>query len=327
MEQQEEDYATLRQILENLIALSFDQEKVMKDFRSVNQRDPKFIELSREQLKLKDDAKVVEDSLRALAKRVFQIESFITRELADMNDHMDRATDNIKKKNMGDAATKQQMAMTSMNNLALMLNDVLQQMQQNMGQGMEGNQMCNKPGGAPSLGEMQKKLNQQIQELKKSGKSGKGMSQELAKLAAQQEAIRRALQKQMKEGKDGKDGKKNGKNDGGNQGDGGNLSKMIEQMEKTEEELVNKKLTQEMINRQQELLTRLLESEKAQRERGLDEQREAEQVKEKRSSVPPEFAEYLRLKQKQIELLQTVPLNLNPFYKKAVSDYFKNVKN
>ncbi len=324
-EQAEEDYDALRQILDNLLTLSFDQERVMRDFRAVSQRDPKFLDLSREQLKLKDDAKVVEDSLRALADRVFQIQSFVTRELADMNDGMDKASDAIKKRRMDIAAVKQQSAMTSMNNLALMLNDVLQQMQQSMAQGMSGNQMCKKPGGKPSLSQMQQQLNKQIQDLKKSGKSGKGLSEELAKIAAQQEAVRRALQQQMKAGKQ-KGDKQGNQNDGGNQGDGGNLSKMIEQMEKSEEDLVNKKVTQELINRQQEILTRLLESEKAQRERGLDEEREAEQVKEKRTTVPPEFAEYLKAKQKQIELLQTVPLNLNPFYKKAVSDYFQKVK-
>jgi hypothetical protein len=260
-----------------------------------------------------------------LADRVFQIQSFVTRELADMNDGMDKASDAIKKRRMDIAAVKQQSAMTSMNNLALMLNDVLQQMQQSMAQGMSGNQMCKKPGGKPSLSQMQQQLNKQIQDLKKSGKSGKGLSEELAKIAAQQEAVRRALQQQMKAGKQ-KGDKQGNQNDGGNQGDVGNLSKMIEQMEKSEEDLVNKKVTQELINRQQEILTRLLESEKAQRERGLDEEREAEQVKEKRTTVPPEFAEYLKAKQKQIELLQTVPLNLNPFYKKAVSDYFQKVK-
>jgi hypothetical protein len=325
MEQQEEDYDALRQILDNLLTLSFDQERIMKEINALDKRDPKFLELGREQLKLKDDAKVIEDSLRALAQRVFQIQSFITRELSEMNDGIDKAIDALKSRNYNYLAVKQQTAMTSMNNLALMLNDVLQQMQQSMAQGMSGSQMCKKPGGSPSLSQMQKQLNQQIQDLKKSGKTGRGLSEELAKIAAQHEAIRRALQQQMKEGKE-KGNQKGNKNDGGMQGDGGNLSKMLEQMEKTEEDLVNKRVTEELIKRQQEILTRLLESEKAQRERGLDEQREAEQVKQKRTSMPPEFSEYLKAKQKQIELLQTVPLNLNPFYKKAVSDYFQKVK-
>lgn len=87
------------------------------------------------------------------------------------------------------------------------------------------------------------------------------MSEGLAKLAAQQEALRRELQKAAdKMNKDGK------------QGNGG-LSKLAEEMEKTENDLVNKMITQETLRRQQEILTRLLEAEKAERERELDKKR------------------------------------------------------
>jgi hypothetical protein len=66
----------LRDILENLIQLSFDQERVMKDFKAVSLQDPRFVKLAQDQLKLQDDAKIIEDSLYALANRVLQIQSF-----------------------------------------------------------------------------------------------------------------------------------------------------------------------------------------------------------------------------------------------------------
>ena len=80
----EENIDDLRQIMENLVKLSFDQEKLMKDFRNIRVGDPRFVKLGQTQLKLKDDAKVVEDSLYALANRVFQIKSFVTREVGLM---------------------------------------------------------------------------------------------------------------------------------------------------------------------------------------------------------------------------------------------------
>ncbi|HEY8401577.1 MAG TPA: hypothetical protein VIK89_09965, partial [Cytophagaceae bacterium] len=72
MEQAQENMDDLRDILENLITLSFEQEELMKEFRKVNQTDPRFVTLSQKQLKLKDDSQIIEDSLMALAKRVFQ---------------------------------------------------------------------------------------------------------------------------------------------------------------------------------------------------------------------------------------------------------------
>ncbi|MDQ4140347.1 MAG: DUF4175 family protein, partial [Bacteroidota bacterium] len=81
MEEAQQNLDHLRDILNNLIKLSFDQEELMKSFRSVSQSDPRFISLGQQQLKLKDDAKIIEDSLYSLAKKVFQIQSFVTREV------------------------------------------------------------------------------------------------------------------------------------------------------------------------------------------------------------------------------------------------------
>ena len=85
-------------------------------------------------------------------------------------------------------------------------------------------------------------------------------------------------------------------------------------MEQSEKELVNKNLTQETIKRQQDILSKLLESEKAVRERELDEKREAEKAKELKNEVPPSFEKYLKAKEKQIDLLKTVPPSLSPYY-------------
>ena len=357
MEQAQEDYDDLRQLLENLLKLSFEQEEIMNGFNEIDQRDPKYITLSQDQLKLKDDAEIVEDSLRALAKRVMQIETFVMRELTDMNDYMDQVTQEVKdRKNPRLLAGRQQSVMTSINNLALMLNDVLEQMQQSMSSMGMGKPKPSNQSGSPSMSEMQQSINQQIENLKKSGKSGRQLSEGLAKIAAEQEALRRALQKAMqqgkgKEGKDGKEGKgkdgkegkdgqqgqngmqdgqgeggENGEGDGGSQGNGGNMSKMIKDMEKTEEDLVNKRLTQELIERQKQIMTRLLQSEKAERERDLDEKREAEQAKVNKRRVPPQFEEYFKQKEQQIELLKTIPPALSPYYKQQVNEYFKKLE-
>jgi len=145
----------------------------------------------------------------------------------------------------------------------------------------------------------------------KPGMGGTGMSQELAKLAAQQAAIRQELQKMADQiNKDGKGA--------------GNLGKLADKMEQTETDLVNKMLSQETIMRQQEILTRLLESEKAEKEREMDEKRQSNEAKNENFSNPNEFLEYNTLKQKETELLKTVPPSLNSFFKAKVNQYFNN---
>ena len=140
------------------------------------------------------------------------------------------------------------------------------------------------------------------------------MSEELARMAAQQEALRNELQKlSNQENKDGK-------------GTLGDLEKVAKQMEETEKDIVNRRITQETIRRQEEILTRLLESEKAEREREQDERRESNESKEAIFRNPGQFEEFKRLKMKEIELLQTVPPGMNSFYKNLVNSYFQTLE-
>lgn len=313
----QENLDDLRQIQKNLIKLSFDQEELLKEFRKINQSDPRFVELSQEQLKLRDNAKIIEDSLLSLAKRVFQIESFVTREVNQMKKSIEESLDALKERHHGQALNKQQYSMTAMNNLALLLDDVLEQMQQQMADAM-GNPSSGKgkkkgKSKGPSLGDLQKELNQKISDLKNSGKSGRELSEELSKLASEQEKIRRELQEMEKLL---------------NQENGGNGNKIkdaIRKMEETELDLVNKQITEETIKRQKEIITRLLDAEKSLREDKLDEKREGEKAKQLEREVPKEFQEYIKAKEKEIELLKTVPPKLNPYYKKEVNEYFKRV--
>ncbi|WP_221395072.1 DUF4175 family protein [Dyadobacter sp. NIV53] len=316
MEQMQEDLDALRDILENLITLSFDQESLMKDFRGVNLQDPRFIKLGQQQLKLKDDAKVVEDSLYALANRVVQIQSFITRELNDMKSYMDESVKGIKDRQINVATAKQQFAMTSMNNLALMLSDVFKQMQEQMAMAMPGSGKGKKgkqKGEQQGMGEMQEKLNGQMKQLGQ-GKEGQGNnSEQLARMAAEQAAIRKMIQDLMESQKGTKVGQQFSKE----------LQDITEKMDETETDLVNKRITPELIKRNQEITTRLLESEKAMKEQDEDEQRKAQAAKQTPRQPPAAFEKYVREKEKQTELLRTIPPTFSPFYKREVDTYFR----
>ena len=80
----------------------------------------------------------------------------------------------------------------------------------------------------------------------------------------------------------------------------------------------------EMIKRNQEIMIKLLESEKAERERDKDNKRRSEEAKEWELSNPSEYFEYQKKKESELELLKTVPLNLKPYYKNKVNEYFIN---
>jgi len=329
-EQMEEDMKAIRQLLENLVALSIDQERVMDEIVETNINNPKYKKLVQEQHKIRDDSQMVEDSIVALSKRIFQIETFVTKELADIKKNMGNALESLEDRKVAAGSVNQQFIMTSFNNLALMFNESLEQMQQQMSSGMPGSQNCNKPGGSGKPGmsglrkaqeEMNKQLQSMMEQMKKGEKPGQGqpgeggqpMSKEIAKMAQKQAAIRDAMQKMNQQ--DNKDGK----------GSLGDLEKLAEEMEKTEEDIVNKQLTRQMMARQQEILTNLLKAEEAERQREMSEEREAETAQEKEKVIPPEIEEYLKKREAEVELYKTVPPALKPFYRDLVERYFNEI--
>lgn len=323
-EENEEDMNALRALLENLLRLSFNQEQVMQSLKTIDINNPQFLKLSQEQQKLKDDAKIIEDSLFALSKRVIQIQSKVNQEISLINQNMDVSLDNLEDRFVPQARSRQQYVMTSVNNLTLLLSEALNQMMQQSQK--ESNGSCKKPGkkkgnSMAEVRKMQEELNKNMKKAKegmkpgqnKKGSQGNPMSEQLAKMAAQQEFIRNELNKINQE-----ENKKGGK-------PLGNLEDIARQMEQTEKDIVNRMISEETLKRQQEITTRLLESEKAQRERDQDEQRKSEEAKNSFQRNPNSFEEYKKLKLKEMELLRTVPPSLNSYYRKKVNDYFQSI--
>lgn len=312
----------LREILDNLLFSSFEQEKNMQNVRSISINDPGYVLQTQKQKDIQINLKMIEDSLYSLSKKVPQIQSVVNKEIQIINLNVSKAIESLGERRTAEANRNQQFAMTSINNLALMLSEALEQLQQAQQNSKSGSK-GKKKQSLSQLSKMQEQLNQNMQkareEMQKQGnqqnrqQGGKSsaMSEQLAKMAREQQMIRQAMQEINRiENKGGK-------------GKLGNLDKLMKEMEQTETDLVNKKIQQETLVRQKEILSKLLEAEKAERDREQDEQRESKEARE----LPPVnsllLQEYQRIKQKETDLLKTVPPSLNTFYKIKVGDYFK----
>lgn len=365
-EQLEMDLRAIRQLLENLIQFSFEQEALMKQLAKMSINTPAYLQAMQQQRKLKDDAKLIEDSLYSLGKTVFQLKKYVTEQMTEINKHQSRAMDYLEQRNSGAAQSEQQYIMTGANNLALMLNETMQNMQQQQSQQSKpGSGSCNKPGGSgqgksgkKSAGQQLKDINQMSKEMrdalekmmgkqgqpkpgeqpgekpgaqkqgKAGGSGGQGQqegqqkpgqaqqmsSKEFAQLAAKQAALRKALQEfNQQYNKDGKQ-------------QYGNLDQLIKQMDLNETELVNKRLTNEMLMRQKQIETRLLEVEDASREQDKDQKRESHTAQDQTPALPPAVLEYIKKRQSMMEGYQTVPPEFSPYYKQLVEDYFKAIR-
>ena len=102
-----------------------------------------------------------------------------------------------------------------------------------------------------------------------------------------------------------------------------NIDQLIRQMEENEVDIINNNITLESIKRQESIMSRLLEAEKAQREKDEEETRESTEWMDNLSKrlINP-YEKYQKEKEKQQELLRTIPPSFTPFFKQKVKNYF-----
>jgi hypothetical protein len=206
--------------------------------------------------------------------------------------------------------------MTSINNLANMLSDVMSQMQQQMMNAKPGQGMCTKPGAAmkpdmKGLSEQQQKLNQQMEEMMKSGQMP---GDKLSEMAAQQEAIRQQLQELNEQ--INKDGGKTL----------GDMDKVAGDMKQSETELINKQLTHETLMRQQQILSRMLQADKSVRERDLDDQRESKSGRVDERKSPEQLTDEEYKNKIRQELLKSNKLEYSSDFIILIEQYYKKLE-
>jgi hypothetical protein len=316
-EQNAVDEQQLRELLKNLVNSSFSQEKVMQDLKIISFADPNYVALAQTQKNIKDNLKTAEDTLYAISKRIPQIQSTVNREVESINTHIDQALDNLGDRRTPDANRNQQFAMTSMNNLALMLSDALKQLQAS--KSSKSGKGKSKQMSMSQLSQMQQQLNQNMQRAKEQMQQQGGnpsqsqrstLSEQLAKLAREQQEIRQSFEQLNSE-----DTKTGGSSLP-------NADKISQQMEQTEKDLVNRRITDESIKRQQQIQTRLLEAEKAEQEREQDQQRQSHAGKDMPPGYIKALQDYQQVKAKQTEQVKTIPPTLNLYYKQKIKSYF-----
>jgi len=349
MDKLTKDIRAVRQILSNLMRLSFDQEKLMNELKDVNLASQNYIAKQQEQNRLHDNSKMIRDSLFEMSKDMFQLAATVNKETTELEKNMAHTVTSIEARRINDAVTRQQYVMTHTNNLALMLNEVLSNLLSMQSQAQQGSKgACQNPGGKtpkPGPGQQlsdiitkQKDLGDAMQQMqnamqrkkgamagrqgdgnkegesdnKKEGGTEQSDSEQLARMAQQQAALRKKIQELNSL-----------LNSKGMNNVSKELREIQEEMDKNETQLVNRRLGSELLLRQKEILTRLLEAEKSVREQQQDDKRSSNTAKDISRPVPPELEQYMKDHKQLTEQYKTAPPVLKPYYQSIVNDYYK----
>ncbi|OUS01617.1 hypothetical protein A9Q86_07540 [Flavobacteriales bacterium 33_180_T64] len=356
-EQMQEDIDVLRQILDNLVLFSFDQENLMNQFKSIEVNHNEYGKFLRKQNNLREHFEHIDDSLFSLSLRQPAISERVNTQITNVFYNIDKSLGQLSENQIYQGISSQQYTITSTNELASFLSDVLDnmnmQMNPSMGQGQgQGDQL-------PDIIMSQEALNKKMEEGMKKGEKGKkpkdGEKGEKGEGQKEEEG-ENGKSKGGDEGKEGKEGKKEGNGDGEGQGESemqkGELyeiyqkqqqlrqalekrlgkegkrglgGELLKQMEEIELDLINKGFTNQTLQKMMDLQHQLLKLENATFMQGQDNKRKSEtNTKPYDNAVPnqiPKAKEYFNT----TEILNRQALPLQQVYKKKVQEYFKKV--
>jgi hypothetical protein len=339
-EQLNANIESLRQILSNLMVFSFEQEELLLEFRKLRRNDASYAGALRKQQVLKEHFQHVDDSLFALAVNNPMISEKITSKLTDIEFDINKSLDRLAQNEIPQGTASQQYVMTGTNELALMLSDVLGNMQEmanpsmSPGSGGEEKQLSDIIMTQEQLNEqMQEGVNEQQQgeenkEGEESGNEENGeqqdgpdgqersvqqseeMSGRLFEIFKQQQLLKQQLKDRLKEA--GNDLRK---------------EELLRDMEQVEKDILEKGFNRETLERMNRITHKMLELEQAVFEQEEDEERTSrtnlEEFENRAKDQNLKAREYFN----STEILNRQTLPLRQIYKAKVKQYFEAVDN
>ncbi len=285
-QKKQEILQALQNATQSALSLSQEQEAVMEDLRQkqTTQNPETLREKMTEQNDVKELLRQLQEEVAQIGKKSSGLRQAMMSQLQKAEAEMDAAIELLDQRNALLSAQR-------MNNAMALLNEFGNQAASTMAQ-MMGQQGQPQPGEGgdgedmEGLSQQQGNVNRETESLlggEREGQSPEERAKRLLQLAAQQRMIQQQLQQLAKRQAEQK--AKGEKTDLL-----GNLEKLAEEMEKVAEQLERQDLSPELKKRQQQILSRMLESTKALQKREQDEKREAKSGKDYFKKSPAELS-------------------------------------
>jgi hypothetical protein len=251
-------------LMQDMLYLSSQEEQLRSDVKQASRNSPRLREFASHQQLLQDQLQSITNQMMDLSKETFAITPEIGRGVGKANAAMEEAKNKLTERNVSQSGKNQDMAMEGLNEAALGLFNSMQSMQQSgsasgyeqflkMMQQMAGQQQgLNQQGMQLSLGQMAAAAQQQM------------MQQMLKK----QKGIRKSLEQMMNEMRhSGQHGM-------------GDLSGIAQEMDEVIKDLQRKRFNRRTQERQQRILSRMLDSQTSMTQRGQKEERKSSSARQ-----------------------------------------------
>ncbi len=306
----------MKKALQDLVDLSKRQEDLKNQTEQTQPNSQQFRDLAQQQSQMKEQMENIADQMMNLGQKSFAVTPEMGKEMGDAIQQMQGATQSLEQRNGSRAGQQEGGAMSSMNNAAKMMAEAIQQMQNGQGQGQGMGMGMSMQQRLQQAAAQQQMINQAMQ--------GQGQQQGQGQEGEGQEGEG----KEGQNGKDGKGKGKNGKNgangEDGSEGDGpemrrlarqqqdvkksiedlnkelresggtrknmlGDLERAAKEIEEVLSDMGSGQVSPETMQRQERILSRLLDATRSQRERDFEKERESKPGVDVVRQSPPEL--------------------------------------
>ena len=273
----------LEHALLRLLDLSGEQERLTLQTNRTRDRSVGFVELAQRQNLIEKQFGAVADSIFKISSEIPGIPNTVNRKKAETERALQKSTAQLAERIQSGAVITSRESLSGINDLAGMIASLLEQLMNQSGGGSGGGSMSMEQmlEQMQQMSGDQQQLNRQMQQMV-NDMQGNRLSQEqsdrLDQLARQQNEIRKQLQEL----------KQSGALKGGDKLMS-DLERMIEQMEDSINDLRGGMTDPLMMNRQQQILSRMLEAERAVQQRGEENKREGREAEDTNQLLPPEM--------------------------------------
>jgi hypothetical protein len=307
-------FLDMMRILDNLLKLSQQQEELKKESERLDPNSSQFTENAQNQNNLKQSLNRLLEQLSDLSQKTFAISPEMGKALGSANQQMSASIQAMQNRNGSFAAVTQSEAMKNLNEAASMMKNSMESMMQSGGSGggmmslMQ--QLQQMSGQQMDLNNMTQMLQQMMQ-----GNLSPGQQAELQRLGQQQDLIRKSLEQLNEEAKMSGESKKIP----------ADLEEIVRRMQEVVSDMNTQRLDDELIQKQERILSKLLDAQRSINERDFEKERRSETGKQFVRQSPSE----LNLSSDQVknkirdELNRAVREGFNRDFEDLIKRYFE----
>jgi hypothetical protein len=298
----------INRAIHDLLDISQQQEEYRAQVQMLDRESTRFGRMAERQLDLLEAVLKVADDLYDVAQKTFFISPRVGQAVGLSMAEMEKALSALEQRGSAAAAHSQKSAMVALNQAAKHLINALQA----MGSACSSGGMQSMLQQLQGMAQSQMGINQQTLGMGQQGQMTMEQRAQMARLAAEQAAVQKQLSDLLKEY--------------GNRSEIlGRLDRVSEEMKQVVEDLSRRQVDQETIDRQQRILSRLLDAQKSVRRRDYSRQRQSRpgQVVLRRSpgELPAEIEDAEEILRR--DLLQALSEDYPKAYEELIRAYFE----